>query len=165
MSAKTYNVLFLCRANSARSIMAEMILNTEGNGHFRAYSAGSQPRGEVNPHVLELARDIGYPVETLRSKSWDEFAGPDAPQMDLIITLWDADGEDYPDWPGHPATARWGFPDPVSIEASEAAKRHAFHQDFRQISERIRLLLALPERMLDRMALQTHAREVEKQAE
>lgn len=153
-----YNVLFLCAGNSARSIMAEIILNTEGKGHFRAYSAGSRPAGQVHPFTLELAELLGYPTDKLRSKSLDEYNRPGAPDLDLIITLCDASAEACPVWPGHPATAHWDFPDPVMEQGDEAHRRQVFHQVFRQMSERMRLLLALPERALDRMALETHAR-------
>lgn len=156
-----YNVLFLCKGNSARSIMAEIILNTEGHGRFRAYSAGSEPVGSIHPYVLEMARDIDYPVESLHSKGLDEFAQADAPHMDLIITVCsDQADEPCPVWPGHPATALWHFPDPLAVDGSEGAKRTFFHQVFRQMAERIHFLLMLKDVTLDRMALETHAREV-----
>jgi arsenate reductase len=160
MAEHTYNVLFLCKGNSARSIMAEMILNTEAHGRFRAFSAGSEPVGSVHPYVLELARDIGYPLETLHSKGLEAFTHADAPLMDLIITVCsDQADEACPVWPGHPATAHWHFLDPLHVEGSDARKRDVFHQVFRQLSERIHFLLMLKDATLDRMALQTHARE------
>jgi len=160
MSQRTYNVLFLCKGNSARSIMAEMILNTESHGRFRAYSAGSHPVGHVDPLVLELARDIDYPLDGLRSKSIDEFAGPDAPAIDLLITVCsDQADEPCPVWLGHPATAQWHFPDPLGEMGSEARRRDLFHHVFRQMSERTHFLLMLKDATLDRMALETHARQ------
>jgi len=160
MSDRIYNVLFICTANSARSIMAEMIMNLESHGRFRAYSAGAMPRGHVDDHVIDLGRSLGYAVETLRSKGWDEFAGPDAPDMDLIITLSDtAAGEAPPQWPGHPATAQWRFPELVDAEMTESARALAFRQEFRELAERIRLLLLLPTTSLDRLSLETHARQ------
>jgi arsenate reductase len=160
MTDHIYNVLFLCKGNSARSIMAEMILNTESHGRFRAFSAGSEPVGSVHPMVLELARNIDYPLDTLRSKGLEAFAGPDAPVMDLIITVCtDQADEPCPVWPGHPATAHWHFPDPLTVEGSEAQRYNAFHQVFRQMSERIHFLLMLKDATLDRMALETHARQ------
>ena len=160
MSEHVYNVLFLCKGNSARSIMAEMILNTEARGRFRAYSAGSDPVGSVHPLVLELARDIDYPQAELPSKGLEEFARPGAPEMDLIITVCsDQTDEPCPVWPGHPATAHWHFPDPLAAEGSEAQRRNHFHQVFRQLSERIHFLLMLKDATLDRMALETHARQ------
>ncbi|HEX6591763.1 MAG TPA: arsenate reductase ArsC, partial [Moraxellaceae bacterium] len=120
MMEKTYNVLFLCTANSARSIMAEAALNVMGKGKFKAYSAGSFPGGKVNPYAIEIAETLGYPTENLRSKSWDEFGGPDAPEMDFIFTVCDnAAGETCPTWPGHPVSAHWGFADPAAVEGTD----------------------------------------------
>jgi arsenate reductase len=122
-----YNVLFLCTHNSARSVMAECILNREGKGRFRAFSAGSQPLGRINPFVRDLLERLGYPVDGLRSKTWDEFATPDAPRMDFVFTVCDsAAGEVCPVWPGHPATAHWGFPDPSGAQTCSARSSTAF---------------------------------------
>jgi arsenate reductase len=152
----TYNVLFLCTGNSARSILAESILNSLGKGKFRAYSAGSFPTGKVNPYSIELLRQKGLPVAGLRSKNWDEFAAPDAPRMDFIFTVCDkAAGETCPVWPGHPASAHWGFEDPAAVTGSEGKKRAAFERVFAEITARIRLFLALPLEHLDRMSLQS----------
>jgi len=158
-----YNVLFLCTGNSARSILAETILNAEGEGKFRAYSAGSFPKGEVNPHALALLKALDFPTGHLRSKSWDEFAREDAPQMDFIFTVCDdAAGEICPVWPGHPVTAHWGMPDPAAVEGSEAEKVHAFRNTFRMLSNRIRIFTALPFDKLDRLKLQKHLDEIGK---
>jgi len=155
MNAKTYKVLFLCTGNSARSIMAEAILNAEGSGKFRAYSAGSHPTGTVNPHTLEVIHAAGYPTEGLRSKDWTEFSGPDAPALDFIFTVCDnAAGEVCPVWPGQPMTAHWGFPDPAAVNGSEADKRAAFVAIFRQIRTRLLALTELPIDDLDRLSLQ-----------
>lgn len=153
--ASTYNVLFLCTGNSARSILAEAILNRLGKGRFRAYSAGSFPTGAVNPYSLELLKQKGLPTEGLRSKSWDEFSSPDAPKMDFILTVCDkAAGETCPIWPGHPSTAHWGFADPAAVAGPESRMRAAFEKTFAEITARIRLFLALPLERLDRMSLQ-----------
>ncbi len=155
MNAKTYTVLFLCTGNSARSIMAEAILNAEGSGKFRAYSAGSHPTGTVNPHALEVIRAAGYPTEGLRSKDWSEFSGPNAPALDFIFTVCDnAAGEVCPIWPGQPMTAHWGFPDPAAVNGSEADKRAAFAATFKQIRTRLLAFTELPIDDLDRLSLQ-----------
>jgi arsenate reductase len=155
---RIYNVLFLCTGNSARSIIAEAVLNKLGGGRFRAYSAGSSPKGQVNPGTIELLHAKGYPTETLRSKSWDEFGKPDAPRMDFIFTVCDkAAGETCPIWPGHPVTAHWGFEDPADVTPVDA-RRKAFDRAFGEIMARIRLFLALPIEDLDRLALQTKLR-------
>jgi arsenate reductase len=144
MNGKTYNVLFLCTGNSARSIMAEALVSTIGRGRFAGFSAGSMPTGRVNPFAVEKVQKIGYTAE-LRSKSWDEFAGAGAPQMDFIITVCDnAAGEACPVWPGHPQTAHWGFADPAAVQGSDDQKRAAFDEVFAQIAARIERFVALP---------------------
>lgn len=137
------NVLFLCTGNSARSILAEALMNRLGEGRFIAYSAGSRPAGKVNPYAVALLRELDFPVEGLRSKSWDEFAAPESPTMDYIFTVCDnAAGESCPIWPGNPATDHWGIPDPAAVEGSEADKRAAFATAYRSMEERIRTFLA-----------------------
>jgi arsenate reductase len=154
MSDKVYNVLFLCTGNSARSIMAEALLNTMSKGRFHAYSAGSQPNGTVNPFAIELIAQTGYPITNLRSKSWDEFAAPEAPQMDFIITVCDnAAGETCPYWPGHPLSAHWGFEDPAAASGTDEHKRDVFHQVFHQIRARITLFLCLPLSTIEKDAI------------
>ena len=154
MANRVFNVLFLCTHNSARSIMAEALLNTICRTRFQAFSAGSVPSGRVNPFALDIAKTLGYLTENIRSKSWDEFAKPGAPHMDIIITVCDnADGEACPFWPGHPATAHWGFPDPASVEGSDDEKRRAFNQAFQAIRRRIDLLVSLPSEKLEHLAL------------
>ncbi|MFD2365434.1 arsenate reductase ArsC [Pseudoduganella sp. GCM10020061] len=161
MSDKIYNVLFLCTGNSARSIMAEALVSTMGKGRFRGFSAGSKPGGRVNPFAVEQVQKTGYPVEALRSKSWDEFAGPDAPQMDFIITVCDnAAGETCPYWPGHPATAHWGFEDPAAVEGSDEEKRAAFEKIFRQIAARMHTFVNLPIATLDKHAIQREIKQI-----
>jgi len=154
MDNHTYNVLFLCTGNSARSVIAEALLNIMGKGRFHAYSAGSFPSGKVQPIAAEMAKAIGYD-EPLRSKSWDEFAGANAPKMDFIITVCDnAAGEVCPVWPGQPVTAHWGVPDPAAVTESEEARRQAFKAAWAMLRQRVELLLALPVDKLDRMSLQ-----------
>ena len=156
-NARPYNVLFLCTGNSARSILAEAVLNAEGKGSFRAYSAGSFSRGTVNPLALALLRKIGLPTEELRSKSWDEFAVPDAPHMDFVFTVCDdAAGEICPVWPGQPVTAHWGMPDPAAVQGSDAEKMQAFRDTLRMLGNRIRVFAELPFEKLDRLKLKTH---------
>ena len=158
---KPYNILVLCTGNSARSILAEALLNTMGAGRFTAYSAGSHPTGRVNPYATEQVRSLGCPVESLRSKSWDEFARPDAPVMDFIVTVCDnAAGEVCPVWPGKPVTAHWGFPDPAAVEGSDEVKREAFRQTARQIRHRVQLFLSLPLETLDRMAIENRMKAI-----
>ncbi len=160
---KVYNVLFLCTGNSARSIMAEAILNRDGKGHFRAYSAGSHPTGTVNRHALELLRRNGYPTGELRSKDWAEFARPGAPPLDFVFTVCDkAAGEVCPVWPGQPMTAHWGFPDPAAFQGTEAETGAFFADVFGQIHTRISLFIALPLAKLDRLSLQTRLRNLGK---
>lgn len=158
---KQYNALFLCTGNSARSIMAEALLNVLGHGRFRAYSAGSRPSGQVQPLAAELATRLGYAPENLRSKSWDEFAGSDAPHMDFIITVCDnAAGEACPYWPGHPALAHWGVPDPAAVEGDEDTRRRAFTAAFATLRHRVELLAALPLEKLDELATLAKLREI-----
>jgi len=160
---RPYNVLFLCTGNSARSILAETILNIEGKGKFKGFSAGSFPKGEVNPHAIALLKGLDLPAGELRSKSWDEFAKPDAPQMDFIFTVCDdAAGEVCPVWPGHPVTAHWGMPDPAAIEGNDALKERAFRDTFRMLSNRIRIFTQLPFEKLDTLKLQKHLDEIGK---
>jgi arsenate reductase len=155
-----YNVLFLCTGNSARSVMAEAMLNVLGEGRFKAWSAGSFPAGKVQPIAAELARAFGY-AEPLRSKSWDEFAGADAPTMDFVITVCDdAAGEVCPVWPGQPVTAHWGVPDPAKAEGSEEDRRRAFQQAWMMLRQRVDLFLALPLDKLDRLSRQTQLRAI-----
>ncbi len=157
--SRTYNVLFLCTGNSARSILAEALLNRAGQGRFRAYSAGSFPKGQVHPAALELLSQLGLPTEGLRSKSWDEFAGPDAPQLDFIFTVCDdAAGETCPIWPGHPMTAHWGIEDPAKVEGN--GQREAFSRALHYLSNRISLFLALPLESIDKMTLANRLREI-----
>lgn len=151
-SHRIYNVLFLCTGNSARSILAEAVLNRMGAGRFRAFSAGSFPKGEVHPEALRLLKSLDFPTEHLRSKSWDEFAGPDAPELDFIFTVCDdAAGETCPIWPGHPMTAHWGIEDPAKAE--RPALHDAFVRALRYLSNRINLFLALPLESIDRLTL------------
>ena len=153
--AKVFNVLFLCTGNSARSIMAECILNRLGHGRFHAYSAGSQPRGTVHPYALALLQHYQYDISHLRSKSWGEFSGPDTPPLDFVFTLCDeAAQENCPVWPGQPMTAHWGLPDPASVEGTEAAKRLAFVDALRMLTQRIDIFVNLPVAKLDRLSLQ-----------
>ncbi len=155
-----YNVLFLCTGNSARSVMAEAMLNVLGEGRFKAWSAGSFPAGRVQPIAAELAQAFGY-VEPLRSKSWDEFAGADAPSMDFVITVCDdAAGEVCPVWPGQPVTAHRGVPDPAKAEGSEDDRRRAFQQAWMMLRQRIDLFLALPLDKLDRLSRQAQLRAI-----
>lgn len=153
---KTYNILFLCTHNSARSILGEALASTDPSGRFVGYSAGSTPGGKVNPFAAELALQMGYPADQMRSKSWDEFALPGAPSMDFIITVCDnAAGEVCPIWPGKPATAHWGFPDPSQVSGGDEAKRKAFREVMLGLRRRIELLAALPLEKLDVMSLQS----------
>jgi arsenate reductase len=149
------NVLFLCTGNSARSIMAEVILNREGAGKFRGYSAGSQPKGQVHPYTLDLLRKLNFDVRPLRSKGWDEFAKPDAPRIDFVFTVCDeAAEESCPVWPGKPMLAHWGIPDPAAATGNEAEIRLAFADAFRMLNQRISIFVNLPLESLDHMALQ-----------
>lgn len=155
------HVLFLCTGNSARSILAESILNRVGAGRFQGHSAGSFPTGRVNPHALDLLRRLDYPTEELRSKSWDEFAQPGAPTLDFIFTVCDnAAGEVCPLWPGRPVSAHWGVPDPASVEGSEADKRRAFEAAYQALRARIESFVKLPFATLDPPALQRRLAEI-----
>lgn len=161
---KPYNLLVLCTGNSARSIIGEALFNTMGAGRFRAFSAGSHPTGKVNPFAIEQVRALGYPVENLRSKSWDEFAAPGAPDLDFVITVCDkAAGEVCPLWPGQPVTAHWGFSDPAAAEGSDEQKRAVFAQTLRQMRNRVQLFLSLPLETLDRMAIEKKMRAIGQQ--
>lgn len=154
MSTTTRNVLFICTGNSARSILAEVILNQLGAGRFRAYSAGSTPAGRVNPKALELLERNRFRINDLRSKSWDEFAGPDAPHMDFVLTVCDkAAGEVCPVWPGQPISAHWGVSDPAAVRGTEEQIDRAFQEAFSVLSRRISLFVTLPLDKLDRLAL------------
>ena len=156
-----YNVLFLCTGNSARSIIAEAILNRAGGGRFKALSAGSHPKGAVNPRALDLLRKFNYDVAALRSKSWAEFAKPGAPDLDFVFTVCDnAAGESCPLWPGQPITAHWGIPDPTAATGSEAEIALAFKDAYRMLNRRIDLFLALPIQKLDRLVLTTRLKEI-----
>ena len=163
---RPYNILVLCTGNSARSIMGEALFNTLSAGRFKAYSAGSHPTGRVNPFAIEQVSALGYPVEGLRSKSWDEFAQPDSPRMDFVVTVCDnAAGEICPVWPGQPITAHWGFPDPAVVEGSDEMKRAAFAQTLRQIRNRVQLFLSLPIETLDRLAIENSMRAIGREPE
>jgi len=159
-----YNVLFLCTGNSARSIMAEAILNHKGKPHFAAYSAGSHPSGRVRPEALQQIESAGLSTDGLRSKSWDEFAAPNAPVMHFVFTVCDnAANEACPLWPGHPMTAHWGVPDPAAVQGAPEEIERAFRDAYSILGRRIGLLLALPMSALDSMAIQTAIREIGEQ--
>ncbi len=161
MTTKIYNVLFFCTGNSARSILAESILNKEGLGRFKAFSAGSHPKGEVNPHALKELQALGYPATDFSSKSWDVFSEPGAPEMDFIFTVCDsAAGEACPVWIGHPMTAHWGVEDPAAVSGSEVEIQRAFAQAARFLKNRITAFLSLPMESIDRLALQTKLRQI-----
>ena len=155
MADRPYNVLFLCTGNSARSIIAEALIDQRGRGHFRGFSAGSHPKGRVHPIALELLNQMKLSTEGLRSKSWDEFAVPGAPHLDFVFTVCDnAAGEVCPYWPGQPMTAHWGVPDPAAVEGSDTEKWVAFRETFRLLDNRIKIFTSLPLKTLDRMKLQ-----------
>ena len=159
--AAVHNVLFLCTGNSARSILAEAYLNSAGGGRFAAYSAGSHPAGRVNPFALELLAQRGLRTEGLRSKHWDEFAGPAAPRMSFVFTVCDnAAGETCPIWPGQPVTAHWCVADPASVQGTDTDKRMAFLRAFTELSTRVNRMLALPIEKLDRLALKANLDEI-----
>jgi arsenate reductase (thioredoxin) len=161
MPDKIYNVLFLCTGNTARSILAEAILRKEARGHFRAFSAGSQPKGVVNPFAIKVLESLDYPIDNLRSKSWEEFARPDAPVMDFVFTVCDnAAGEACPLWPGQPMTAHWGIEDPAAVEGTDIAKEAAFVAAFRYLKNRIAAFTSLPLHSIDKLSLGTRLRDI-----
>jgi protein-tyrosine-phosphatase len=161
MSDRPFNVLFLCTGNSARSIMAEAILNKIGAGKFRAFSAGSQPKGRVHPEALQLLQSLGYDTSSFRSKSWSEFADPGAPLLDFVFTVCDnAAGEACPVWPGQPMTAHWGVPDPAEGKGTPAEIAFAFKDAYRMLFQRIGIFTSLPLRSLDQLSIQSKLREI-----
>jgi arsenate reductase len=160
---KFFNVLFLCTGNSARSILAECIINNVGDGRFVGHSAGSDPKGDVHPYAVDLLKTLNYPTEALRSKSWDEFAGPEAPALDFVFTVCDnAAAEVCPIWPGQPISAHWGLPDPAAATGTEAEKRLAFTEAHRLLHHRLSLFVNLPLRSLDRLSLQKRLTDIVK---
>lgn len=164
-AAQPYNVLFLCTGNSARSILAEAIMNRLGAGRFKGWSAGSFPKGEVHPLALALLEKSGHATAGLRSKSWDEFSAPGAPQMDFVFTVCDnAASEVCPVWPGHPMTAHWGLPDPAAVEGSETERQLAFAETYRMLGNRIGIFVSLPLRSLDELSLQARLAEIGRSA-
>ena len=161
MTGRTYNVLFLCTGNSARSILAEAILNRIGHPRFKAHSAGSQPAGEVHPFAVELLRSQNFPTENLRSKSWDVFAGDDAPELDFVFTVCDnAAREVCPTWPGQPMSAHWGQPDPAAVDGNDADRRFAFSRALRMLNQRISIFTNLPIESLDRLTLRKRLQDI-----
>jgi arsenate reductase (thioredoxin) len=161
MTEQIYNVLFLCTGNSARSVLAESILRKDGRGRFQAFSAGSQPKGEINPFAIKVLENLDYPTDGLRSKSWQEFAVAGAPVMDFVFTVCDsAAGESCPVWPGQPMTAHWGIEDPASVEGTDIQKEAAFVRAFRYMKTRISLFTALPLSKIDKMALGSKLRDI-----
>jgi arsenate reductase (thioredoxin) len=166
MATRIRNVLFLCTGNSARSILAEAILNKDGAGRFRAFSAGSQPKGEVHPQALAWLDQLDYDTSACRSKSWEEFAQEGAPELDFVFTVCDnAAGEVCPVWPGQPMTAHWGIPDPAMVEGNAAEQHAAFFDTYRMLRNRIEPFLALPIESIDRMSLQARLREIGRTAD
>jgi arsenate reductase (thioredoxin) len=161
MSERIYNVLFLCTGNSARSIIAESILRKDGRSQFRAFSAGSQPQGTVNPYAIKVLKSLDFPIDNLRSKSWEEFARPDAPAMDFVFTVCDnAAGKSCPVWPGQPVTAHWGIEDPAEIEGTDIQKEAAFVAALRLLKNRIAIFTSLPLGSIDRLSLGTRLRDI-----
>ncbi len=161
MSDRTFNVLFLCTGNTARSILSESILRKEGRGRFNSFSAGSQPKGTVNPFALKILQDMDYPVADLRSKGWQEFAGSGAPAMDFVFTVCDnAAGEACPIWPGQPMTAHWGIEDPAAVEGTDLQKEAAFIEAFRHLRNRITAFTSLPFSSIDALSLGTRLRDI-----
>lgn len=166
MAIRKFNVLFLCTGNSARSIIAEAILVRQGMGRFNAYSAGSQPKGKVHPYAVELLESLNHDTSGLRSKSWDEFAGKNAPKMDFVFTVCDsAANEVCPVWPGQPMTAHWGVPDPAAVEGTETEKRYAFAETYRMLNSRISIFVNLPLESLDKLALEAELKKIGKRDE
>ncbi|MFZ5638304.1 MAG: arsenate reductase ArsC [Pseudomonadota bacterium] len=160
---KIINILVLCTGNSARSVMAEALFNVLGRGRFRAFSAGSRPSGRVQPMAAELAEKLGYDISRLRSKSWDEFSGPDAPELDLVVTVCDnAAGETCPVWYGTPMVAHWGVEDPAAVEGDEETRRRAYMKAFSELRRRVELFVALPLDKLDRLVAEQRIREIGK---
>ena len=163
MRDKIYNVLFLCTGNSARSILAESIMRRDGTGRFRSFSAGSHPKGEINPFALKVLKTANYPIDGMRSKSWLEFASPDAPALDFVFTVCDnAAGEICPVWPGQPMTAHWGIEDPAAVKGTDLEKEAAFVAAFRYLKNRISIFMNLPLRSTDVLSLATKLREISK---
>ncbi len=163
MTERIYNVLFLCTGNSARSILAESVLTKDGHGRFRAFSAGSAPKGQVHPAAMNVLQHFGFPHEGFRSKSWQEFSGPDAPELDFVITVCDnAAGETCPVWPGQPMTAHWGIEDPAAVEGD--GQHEAFIQALRYLRRRLELFTALPMASLDRLSLKAKVDEIGEEA-
>jgi arsenate reductase len=161
MSDRIYNVMFVCTGNSARSILAESILRKDGAGRFNAFSAGTHPKGEVNPYAFKTLASYGYPTDGFRSKNWEEFAAPGSPNLDFVFTVCDkAAGEACPIWPGQPMTAHWGIEDPAAVEGTDVEKQRAFNLAFRYLKNRISLLLALRIEQLDKLALSKKLREI-----
>src|SRR5580700_2601905 len=161
MADRPYNVLFLCTGNSARSIIAEAIINRLGQGRFKGFSAGSHPKAEVHPYVRDILQKLNFPTVALRPKDWNEFAAPDAPRLDFVFTLCDnAKNEQCPYWPGQPMTAHWGLPDPAAAEGNEAERRLAFADAFRMLNNRISIFVALPMKSLDKLSLQRRLDEI-----
>jgi arsenate reductase len=160
---RVYNVLFLCTGNSARSIMAEALLNRLGDGRFKTYSAGSHPRGSINPLTLDLLKRLNFDTSELRSKSWVEFAQPNAPRLDFVFTVCDdAAAEECPHWPGQPMTAHWGLPDPAVVQGTDAERTLAFANAFRMLSNRIAIFVSLPMNAIDKLSLQRRVDEIGK---
>ncbi|WOH80569.1 arsenate reductase ArsC [Bradyrhizobium sp. BEA-2-5] len=161
MNDRVYNVLFLCTGNSARSVLAESIMRKDGRGRFCSFSAGSQPKGRINPFALKVLERENYPTDGMRSKSWLEFAAPDAPVMDFVFTVCDnAAGESCPVWPGQPTTAHWGIEDPAAVEGTDIEKEAAFFEAFRYLKNRIGVFVSLPLRGIDKLSLGTKLREI-----
>jgi len=164
-SERVFNVLFLCTGNSARSILAEAILRKDGRGNFRAFSAGSQPKGAVNPFAIRVLQKLDYPIDDLRSKSWEEFAAPNAPAMDFVFTVCDnAAGESCPVWPGQPMSAHWGIEDPAEVDGTDLEKEAAFVAAFRYLKNRIGAFTSLPLKSIDRLSLGAKLREIGRSA-
>ncbi|HEY6510815.1 MAG TPA: arsenate reductase ArsC [Burkholderiaceae bacterium] len=163
MDSRPFNVLFICTGNSARSILAEGLLNALGRGRFKAFSAGSHPKGAVHPMALQELQALRVPTDGFRSKNWDEFAQPGAPKMDFVFTVCDqAAGEVCPVWPGQPMTAHWGMPDPAAVEGSDEVRQQAFRDTAITVKRRLELLMALPMQTLDAMAIQREVRQIGK---